>query len=132
MRHVKPMSRYPLMAVSKFLHFFNPSLFPIYDGAVMENQVVFGRFDGDYRRFCGDAGLDYNCSGEAFYPNYLHWARSLVRAAARSFMPTFLRWLKEELSPEHYKLLSRNEMMTLYATAFEVTAIGATKASRKS
>ena len=32
---IKPKRQYPLMTVSKFLHFYNPSLFPIYDNKMI-------------------------------------------------------------------------------------------------
>ena len=40
MRDLKPVAGYPVMAVSKFLHFYNPALFPIYDNLVIWNGVL--------------------------------------------------------------------------------------------
>ena len=42
MREIKPMkSSYPHMAVSKFLHFYNPGLFPIYDNMGRHARKLF-------------------------------------------------------------------------------------------
>ncbi len=49
---IKPKKGYPLMTVSKFLHFYNPGLFPIYDNEVMWKKVCNGRFKSDFREFC--------------------------------------------------------------------------------
>ncbi len=55
---------YPVMAVSKNLHFYNPRLFVIYDNEVVVGQVyrVFRKdWNGSYRRFAstGDEWLDF-------------------------------------------------------------------------
>jgi hypothetical protein len=63
------------MAVSKFIHFYNPSLFPIYDNEVVEYKV-FARFRTDYREFCDGAGLDSSANGADFLRNYVCWASS--------------------------------------------------------
>ena len=52
MQGIKPKKSYPHMTVSKFLHFYNPGLFPIYDNKVIW-EGVFKRFRNDFRVFCG-------------------------------------------------------------------------------
>src|SRR5664279_1950612 len=60
LREIKPNQGFPIMTVSKFLHFYNPSLFPIYDEAVIWKKV-FGRFEGEFRSFCVTTpGIVYN------------------------------------------------------------------------
>jgi hypothetical protein len=68
---------YPVMAVSKNLHFYNPRLFVIYDTEIVFGQVyrVFRKdWSGCYRRFAstGDGWLD-------FYLAYLLWASRVIR-----------------------------------------------------
>lgn len=65
---IKPHSSYPVMTVSKFLHFFNPALFPIYDTKIIENKV-FRRFRRDYRAYCNKCALSGSAGSAAFYRN---------------------------------------------------------------
>jgi hypothetical protein len=90
---IKPNAGYPVMTVSKFLHFYNPALFPIYDTEVVENRVL-KRFRGEFRAFCVDAGVP-NDTGEsaAFLRSYGCWGSSLVAGAHSAFMDRFLAWL---------------------------------------
>ena len=39
MRRIKPNQDFPVMTVSKFLHFYNPGLFPIYDTEMIWEKV---------------------------------------------------------------------------------------------
>lgn len=124
---MKRNAGYPTMTVSKFLHFFNPSLFPIYDTAVVWNKV-FARFNPDYRAFCNAANLDPSADGAGFLRNYVCWASSLMTDAEPGFMPAFVAWLEDELPRKRFATLDPAFLRTLYATAFEFTAIGAAKA----
>lgn len=124
---LKPNNDYPTMAVSKFIHFYNPSLFPIWDNEVVEYKV-FARFRSDYRAFCDDADLKSTADGAAFLRNYVCWASSLMMTAAPDFMSGFVAWLENELPRRRYAELDTAFLGTLYATAFEFTAIGAAKA----
>ena len=86
---------YPVMAVSKNLHFYNPRLFVIYDSEVVVGQVyrAFRKdWNGGYRRFAstGDGWLD-------FYLAYLLWASHMIRNAYPGFMEDFADWFIEEL-----------------------------------
>jgi hypothetical protein len=131
MRAIKPNKHYPLMTVSKFLHFYNPGLFPIYDNAVI-GEKVFSRFRDDFRDFCLAANIPYEIAMKDDAGKFLHyytlWASSLLSAAHGSFMQVFADWLDKDpgsRSPER-----RFDPGTLYATAFEFTAIGAAMESQ--
>jgi hypothetical protein len=124
MEGIKPNNEYPVMTVSKFLHFYNPSLFPIYDTEVVWNKV-FKRFKGDFNTCCTSANLDQQASGAGFLRNYMCWASAHVTSAHPEFMPVFVDWLADELPPKKFETLGRDVLSTLYATAFEFTAIGA-------
>lgn len=124
MREIKPKASYPTMTVSKFLHFFNPRLFPIYDTEVIGNRV-FRVFDADYRSFCAENGWSSTASGPAFLMNYMYWAKMLLAGAGPQFMPAFVNWLSDELPRKRFEALDRTYLSHLYATAFEFTIIGA-------
>jgi hypothetical protein len=132
MRGIKQKKDYPLMTVSKFLHFYNPALFPIYDTAVIWNKV-FSRFKNDFREFCEREEMQnaYRCAMKedtvTFLGDYMRWASSLLSVAHGSYMQVFIDWLAKEPGTE----LSKRgfDVTTLHATAFEFTAIGATAAS---
>jgi len=112
------------MAVSKFLHFYNPSLFPIFDTEVIWGRV-FHCFRNEYRSFCSGAGLDHRADGASFLQNYMRWGGFLLSAAGPEYMSHFIDWLREELPPKQFKRLGEPLLERLYATAFELTAIGA-------
>src|SRR5665213_124807 len=131
MRDIKANKGFPHMAVSKFLHFYTPALFPIYDEAMIWNRV-FKRFDTDFYSFCWNARIDYqrakNDDTTAFLRYYMLWANSLMSKAHPRFMDAFKDWL-------HSKPRTRLEdrlfdPTTLYARAFEYTAIGAANLKR--
>lgn len=94
MREIKQNKDYPVMTVSKFLHFYNPALFPIYDTEVIWKNV-FGRFKDDFRGFCETVGIAFadaiQDGTEAFLLDYMHWASSLLSAAHATFMAVFRR-----------------------------------------
>jgi hypothetical protein len=130
MQGIKPKKGYPHMTVSKFLHFYNPGLFPIYDNAVIWGGV-FKHFQNDFRGFCTSAQIPYdraiNDDTAVFLLNYMDWASSLLSVAHEAFMPVFIDWLDKQ--PGAWLHQRRFDPTTLYATAFEFTAIGATVAS---
>jgi hypothetical protein len=126
MQGIKQKQGYPHMAVSKFLHFYNPSLFPIYDRKVIWEKV-FSRFKDDFRDFCQNESIPYaeaiNDDTAAFLLYYMRWAGSLLSAAHGTFMQTFVEWL--EMQPGIELRQRQFDAATLYATAFEFTVIGA-------
>jgi len=125
MRGLKKLrsGNYPVMAVSKNLHFFNPRLFVIYD-----NDVILGRvyrvFKEDwiacYRRFRPTADEWLN-----FYVAYLLWASHMVRKSHERLMEDFADWFIQTVSDEADAQDFRNELRLSYATAFEFIVIGA-------
>lgn len=124
MREIKPNQQYPVVAVSKFLHGYNPSLFPVYDNEVIWEQV-FRRFKNEFREFCRTSNVVCDLGfTPLFLRNYVSWASSLLASAHPKFMATFVDWLNKQPGGQ---LARTFDALTLYATAFEFTAIGAAK-----
>lgn len=130
LKPLKPTTDYPTMAVSKFLHFFNPKLFPIYDTAVIDNSV-FKRFRRDYRACCASADLDPAANGPKFLGNYVMWGSKLLQDAGPAFMDGFIGWLRDELPPQVFRNTGEADLRQLEATAFEFTIIGAAEVERE-
>jgi hypothetical protein len=130
MQGIKQKKVYPHMAVSQFLHFYNPSLFPIYDVEAIWKKVL-SRFEDDFRDFCQSESIPYaeaiNDDSASFLLYYMRWASSLLSVAHGTFMQVFVEWLERQPGVE----LRRRQFhaATLYATAFEFTVIGAAAAS---
>ena len=130
MKGIKPKKDYPLMVVSKFLHFYNPALFPIYDTRVIWEKVLDGCFNSDFRDFCDRENLPYHRFRKEdtvdFLPAYMRFANSLLSEAHGRFMQVFVEWLAEQPGTD----LSRRKFdpKTLYARAFEYTVVGAAQA----
>ena len=127
MEGIKSNKGYPVMAVSKFLHFYNPGLFPIYDYQVIWRKV-FKRFKGEFKEFCFASKLPYNTEETGvFLRNYVCWASYLIgEAHPPRFMEAFVEWLGKQPGcklPE-----GKFDARSLFATAFEFTAIGAANA----
>jgi hypothetical protein len=127
MRGIKEKKTYPHMTVSKVLHFYNPSLFPIYDTEMIENKV-FKRFKPDIQEFCRQKDVSYKKhfydeDNVSFVTHYIGWASSLLSEAHGKFMEVFEEWLANQ--PGSQLSLRRFDARTLYATAFEFIAIGA-------
>jgi hypothetical protein len=122
MREIKPNADFPTMAVAKFLHPYNPALFPIYDTKVIWNKVLGGCFRKEFNQFCSMSNLPYSATKDSaeLLRSYMCWAGSLV-ASAPKFMDIFVDWLGKQPGGAT-KTPSR-----LYSTAFEFTVIGAAK-----
>ncbi|MGA3315453.1 MAG: hypothetical protein ABSC64_03330 [Candidatus Korobacteraceae bacterium] len=129
MQGIKPKRGYPIMTVSKFLHFYNPGLFPIYDNGVIWDEVMNGVFKYDFREFRDREKIPDSIAGSnaedtaAFLRYYMIWASSLLSVAHRAFMQVFSDWLAKQPGTELPK--RRFDPTRLYARAFEYTAIGA-------
>jgi hypothetical protein len=120
----------PTMAMSKFLHFFNPMLFPMWDTAIIYHKVVgpHGIFNREYKSFVStlptwvrelDRDSDY-------YLRYVAWASSIVLSGPPSpVMSSFADWVREQASshPENGDVVM--ELDRYEATAFEFAVIGA-------
>lgn len=123
LEELKPVAGYPVMAVSKFLHPYNPELFPIYDNEVIRDEVV-RRFRHDFRAFCLGANLSHRVGNTAaFYVSYIFWGAFFLELANPRFMEIFASWLEKQPAAN---LAQRSlDASRLYATAFELTIIGA-------
>jgi hypothetical protein len=121
MRGIKPNKDYPHMTVSKFLHFYNPSLFPIYDEKMIWNNVITP-FEAEFRNFRGN---EYYWRDETFLLYYWGWASSLLSGAHEGFMQVFGDWLNKQ--PGSNLSQRRFDYTRLYARAFEFTALGASE-----
>lgn len=128
LRNLKRTNWYPWMPVSKFTHFFNPALFPIYDTEVIWNKVLNGVFRRDYRQWCescGVAPLETDQESARFNLTYTLMAGDAIRSADAGFMDFFAHWFKEQMSGDDDAYNVLDEIGTYYATAFEFVAIGA-------
>lgn len=126
MRGLKRLSsgKYPVMAVSKNLHFFNPSLFVIYDNDVVLKKVYRG-FRKDWNSFYDGITADPGDECIRFYLAYLLWASHMIRNAHPALMEDFAAWFIETVSEEESAENFRDELRMSYATAFEFIVIGA-------
>jgi hypothetical protein len=124
LRPLKPMKWYPGMAVSKFLHFFNPSLFPIYDNEVVEKKVLKRFYSGYCNEFVPSSGFNTARHKDVYFLRYTFWARSLVLPAADTFMRSFAEWFREQVNghPDPEGVL--DDLESYYATAYEFVVIG--------
>jgi len=131
MRAIKPKKGFPLMLVSKLLHVYNPSLFPMYDNEMVWKTVLNGRFKADYRAFCERQKIPKSIASDSaedtavWLIHYINLASSLLSVAHGDFMRVFAEWLARQPGVD----LARRKFdaATLYATAFEFTIIGATR-----
>jgi hypothetical protein len=124
-------ANYPWMAASKFLHFFNPALFPIYDTAAVWGTVLDGSFKKYYRAFCRQRRLAPGENSEEFNLNYGLLASEILRSTqADEVMEVFAGWFRRETSgaPDPNGVL--DDLKSYYATAFEFIAIGAAALER--
>ena len=131
MKTLKPNKGYPIMAVSKFLHFYNPGLFPIYDDAVIWRLVLEKRFNRDFRRFHAERSLRYETDDTVeWLVNYISFASWMLSSAAHpEFMRVFAEWLS--VQPRCQGVGGKLIGTGLYAMAFEYTIIGAAAAEKK-
>lgn len=119
-----PTHRTPIMAISKFLHLYNPRLFLIFDNAVIA-QSVLPAFRTEWQSFTNPV-LDLPTSIEARnYLKYLFWAASLIQEKKEEIASAFTQWLTEQMLFEGASETPPAESREWYATAFECVAIGA-------
>ncbi len=116
---------YPVMAVSKNLHFFNQRLWVIYDNEIVVKKV-YRAFRRDWNSLYGDLAVDTGDEGIDFYLAYLLWASRSIRTGYRRLMDDFAEWFIGAVRDEGGKADDfRDELRLSYATAFEFIAIGA-------
>lgn len=124
MSRVKANSEYPHMAAAKFLHFYNPSLFPIYDDAVMWKRVLNGAFRREWAAVCDEYGIKVWEPSEKFLITYCSWAAEVMRAADPEVMVEFERRFREL---EGQDAVTLGGTQRYHATAFEYLLIGAAR-----
>jgi hypothetical protein len=115
---------FPIMAVSKTLHFFNPRLFTIYDNHIVLKKV-YRVFRTDWDSCYDKIGADVNDDWIKFYLAYLLWGGSMIRSAYPTLMENFAAWFIETVSKQRNAEDFRDELRVSYATAFEFIIIGA-------
>lgn len=114
------------MAVSKFLHFFNPRLFPIYDRSIIGNKVL-KVFADDWKKFMRNVDIDSNIDidpGLRKYFQYVLWANSILCNRQNYIMAEFVNFFSEQVKDKVVSTES-NYLRDYYATAFEFVVIGA-------
>lgn len=123
MRDFKPVANWPVMAVSKVLHPYNPALFPVYDNDVIWNKVL-KHFRNEFKEFCWTFSPPYDVEDTPiFYRNYMCWGAALLASTHPRFMEIFAEWLAKQPGAE---LSTRQfDASGLFATAYEFTIIGA-------
>jgi len=130
---VLPRGNVSPMAVSKFLHFYNPRLFPIFDRAFVRNGV-FPR----YRRRINASREHWSRRTSLFeahpfyrrglgeYLHYVLWAADCVtRVDVAETMSVFVQCYRTMLAHEGRGRGVPADLETYYATAFECALIGA-------
>ncbi len=118
---------YPWVAASKFLHFFNPHLFPIYDIAEMWNVALNNRFKDDYRSFCRQVDAKPGENSSVFNCTYTALAADLMQNAHPELMSQFASWFRGHCVDCVDENGILEDIDTYYATAFEMILLGATK-----
>jgi hypothetical protein len=121
----KLKSDYPVMAVSKFLHFFNPGLFVIWDRAIIHGKV-YHAFRDDWDSSYQDILVETDDKWMRFYLAYLLWAGKVLRQGASDLMAGFATWFVGAVRDDRNADDFRQQLMRYYATAFEFIAIGST------
>jgi hypothetical protein len=121
MANVKLNREYPHMAASKLLHFYNPCLYPIYDGAVVWDVVLKGTFRGEWMTVCKQYGIAFTEGSERFLQTYFSWAAKIMRGADPEVMVIFANWFRAQAGKSADPLVDLDQY---YAAAFEFILIG--------
>jgi hypothetical protein len=124
------------MAVSKFFHFFNPRLFPIFDRAFVRNRVFpLCRpliDESKWRWRDQTAPLECDSRYERGLGEYLHYvlwaADSFGGMDTAALMSVFTSQFSAMLEAEGRDTSPPSGLETYFAAAFEFVVIGATKA----
>ena len=128
LRNLKQTRCYPWMPVAKFTHFFNPTLFPIYDMEVIWKKVLYGVFKRDWIQWCEVVRaqpIETDTESARFNLDYTLMAAEIIRNADEGFMPFFSEWFREQVAGEGDDRRVLDDVDSYYATAFEYVAIGA-------
>lgn len=115
----------PIMAISKFLHFYNPKLFPMYDTTYVNNRLL-SIFRDNWKDFITRFNLS-NCQKEDSefkkYIQYIYWAHSVFDNIKNpnDIMEYFSKKIEQEIPKEEKKL----DFTQYFALAFEFISLGA-------
>ncbi|MHB9130423.1 MAG: hypothetical protein ACYDBB_04940 [Armatimonadota bacterium] len=129
---VKRLKRRPtsIMAISKFLHLYNPRLFPVFDGEVVR-ETVLRSFRAEWLAFheaprTADLYVDVRD-----YLKYIAWANSVLQQRDSEFMSCFANWLSMQLTHERSDEPLPPNCQDWFAPAFEFMAVGAMYAEKQ-
>ncbi len=127
MELVKRVGEYPHMAASKFLHFYNPMLFPIYDNAVIWERVLHGAFLPEWKVVCREYGIKVWEPSEEFLKTYYCWASEVMKVADPAIMVAFEKRFMAAVEPDGVAPMQTNQY---YGAAFEYLFMGASMLRR--
>lgn len=115
----------PIMAISKFLHFYNPKLFPMYDTTYVNNRLL-SIFKRDWNDFTRGFNLS-NCQNEdqefKKYIQYIYWAQSFFKNPNK-IMQCIYEKIKQIIQLEFY------DLKQYYGLGFEIISLGACELER--
>ncbi|MFO0969805.1 MAG: hypothetical protein U0793_29975 [Gemmataceae bacterium] len=117
---------YPVAAASRFLHFFNPHLFPIFDD-ILTNREVLQVFGAEFDRYIADTGAGGWNDDSAFYGQYVLWASRHIQLADPELFDDFATWFGVQVEGEEDDNGVLAEIKTYHAALFEFVAVGAAK-----
>ncbi len=112
------------MAISKFLHFFNPKLFPIYDNQIIKKEVL-KTFSDDWSSFKDDICTKNIDKGIETYFCYVLWASNIFKQSQNGVMNKFIKIFAKRIEGNPLEL--PRDLTEYYATAFEFISIGASE-----
>jgi hypothetical protein len=122
MKATKRNNEYPHMAASKFLHFYNPGLFPIYDGAVIWNEILNGIYKREWSSVCYRYGIKVYETSERFLLTYFAWAAELSKCADEELTQSFSTIFRDRARLDKRDLPGLDKY---YASSFEYALFGA-------
>lgn len=119
LRNIKtlPLKTPSIMAISKLLHFYNPKLFPIYDGKFVERGIL-KTFSADWKNFTTYPKIsDLNLQK---YLKYIYFGNHLIKGQNKLIKREFRKHLKT-----HAVDLYSDKLQNYYSLSFEFLALGA-------
>jgi len=123
MAGVKKVGEYPHMAAAKYLHFFNPRLYPLYDNEVIWKRVLHGTFLSEWKEVCREAPIKVWEPSERFLITYYGWASDLMRTTEPKMMDIFASWFRAEAGTSLGSI--EDDVSHYHVVAFEYILVGA-------
>ena len=136
---INPSGSRSIVAISKFLHFYNPHLFLVLDKDVIKNNVLrifkeeyneFKESSNDIIKEIKNIRNEYNSTDNYELPEYfyyMYWASSIIRDKSES-IECYKNWLKNFSTNEDQTKCMKNN----FAFIFEIIAIGASQLEKES